>query len=97
MSQTEVLSFCHVLANFCRGILMVESLQAGTATPNFELYTTPNQKLSLEELRGIRVILAFYPADWSPVCADQMSLYNEILSELQKYGAELIGLSVDGV
>ena len=48
------------------------------------------------ELRGKPVILAFYPADWSPVCGDQMALYNEILPEFQKYGAELIGISVDG-
>jgi peroxiredoxin len=97
MSRTEVFSFCLVLTNFCRGILMADILQAGTAAPNFELLTTPNQKLSLKELRGRPVILAFYPADWSPVCGDQMSLYNEILPEFQKYEAELIGLSVDGV
>ena len=43
------------------------------------------------------MILAFYPADWSPVCGDQMALYNEILSEFQRYDAELLGISVDGV
>jgi len=43
------------------------------------------------------VILAFYPADWSPVCGDQMALYNEILPEFQRFGAELLGISVDGV
>jgi peroxiredoxin len=42
------------------------------------------------------VILAFYPADWSPVCGDQMALYNEILSEFKSHGAELLGISVDG-
>jgi peroxiredoxin len=42
------------------------------------------------------VILAFYPADWSPVCGDQMTLYNEILDEFQEFEAELIGISVDG-
>jgi peroxiredoxin len=46
---------------------------------------------------GKPVILAFYPADWSPVCGDQMALYNEILSEFQSRGAELLGISVDGV
>jgi peroxiredoxin len=51
----------------------------------------------LSELRGRPVILAFYPADWSPVCGDQMALYNEILPEFQKFGAELLGVSVDGV
>ena len=72
-------------------------LQAGTLAPDFDLYATPNQKLSLRELRGKPVILAFYPADWSPVCGDQMSLYNEVLVEFQKHGAELLGVSVDGV
>jgi peroxiredoxin len=42
------------------------------------------------------VILFFYPADWSPVCGDQTALYNEVLPEFQKYGAELVGISVDG-
>ncbi len=76
---------------------MIKILPAGTLAPEFSLYVTPNQKLALSELRGKPVVLAFYPADWSPVCGDQMALYNEILPEFQKYGASLIGLSVDGV
>ena len=72
-------------------------LPPGTAAPEFTLHVTPDQTLSLSELRGKPVILAFYPADWSPVCGDQMALYNEILPEFQKFGAELIGVSVDGV
>ncbi len=72
-------------------------LAAGTAAPEFSLHVTPDQKLSLKELRGKPVILAFYPADWSPVCGDQMALYNEVLSEFHKFGAELLGISVDGV
>jgi peroxiredoxin len=72
-------------------------LQAGTPAPEFSLSATPESKLSLNELRGKPVILAFYPADWSPVCGDQMALYNEVLPEFQKYGAELLGVSVDGV
>ena len=72
-------------------------LQAGTQAPDFTLHVTPDQTLSLSELRGKPVILAFYPADWSPVCGDQMALYNEIRPEFHKFGAELIGLSVDGV
>ena len=72
-------------------------LAAGTQAPNFTLHVTPDQKLSLTELRGRPVILAFYPADFSPVCGDQMALYNEVLSEFQKHQAELLGLSVDGV
>jgi peroxiredoxin len=51
----------------------------------------------LHEFRGQAVILAFYPADWSPVCGDQMTLYNEILPEFRAFDAELLGISVDGV
>jgi peroxiredoxin len=76
---------------------MSNILQAGTPAPDFTLQVTPDQKLSLSELRGRPVILAFYPADWSPVCGDQMALYNEILPEFGKHGAELLGISVDGV
>lgn len=72
-------------------------LQAGTAAPDFTLNCTPDQTVSLSELRGRRVILAFYPADWSPVCGDQMALYNQILPEFRRLGAELLGISVDGV
>jgi peroxiredoxin len=71
-------------------------LSAGTKAPDFSLSVTPDQKLTLSELRGKAVILAFYPADWSPVCGDQMALYNEVLPEFQNFGAELIGISVDG-
>jgi peroxiredoxin len=53
--------------------------------------------VSLSEFRGRPVILAFYPADWSPVCSDQMALYNEILEEFGRYDAEMIGISVDGI
>jgi peroxiredoxin len=77
--------------------IMPDILAAGTAAPDFKLQVTPDQTLSLSELRGQPVVLAFYPADWSPVCGDQMALYNEILPEFQKHNAHLIGLSVDGV
>ena len=70
-------------------------LPTESVAPDFELNSTPDQKLKLSELKGKKVILAFYPADWSPVCGDQMALYNEVLPEFRKYGAELIGVSVD--
>ena len=73
------------------------ALPAGTAAPDFTLHATPDQRVSLAELRGRPVILAFYPADWSPVCGDQMALYNEILDEFRRFDAELLGISVDGV
>ena len=71
-------------------------LPPGTVAPEFTLFSTPDQTVSLSEFRGQPVILAFYPADWSPVCGDQMSLYNEILPEFHRFGAQLLGLSVDG-
>jgi peroxiredoxin len=71
-------------------------LSAGQRAPDFELHSTPDQKVALSEFRGRPVILAFYPADWSPVCGDQMALYNQVLPEFHKLGAELLGISVDG-
>jgi peroxiredoxin len=72
-------------------------LAPGTEAPEFELACTPDQKVALSEFRGRPVILAFYPEDWSPVCSDQMGLYQELLPEFQKFDAELLGISVDGV
>lgn len=72
-------------------------LPAGTMAPDFTLGATPDQTLSLSELRGRPVILAFYPADWSPVCGDQMALYNEVLPAFKDAGATLLGISVDSV
>src|SRR6188508_3015037 len=76
---------------------MINILAPGTPAPDFSLKATPDQVLRLSELRGSPVIMAFYPADWSPVCGDQMALYNEILPEFKKHGATLLGVSVDGV
>ena len=72
-------------------------IQAGTSAPAFTLHTTPDQTVSLADFKGQPVILAFYPADWSPVCGDQMTLYNEILPEFRRHRAMLLGISVDGV
>jgi peroxiredoxin len=75
---------------------MAGILTPGTVAPDFTLPESPDKKLSLKDLRGKPVILAFYPADWSPVCGDQMALYNEVLPEFQNYGAQVVGISVDG-
>jgi peroxiredoxin len=72
------------------------ALVAGTPAPDFSLRATPDQTLSLSDFTGRPVILAFYPADWSPVCGDQMALYNEILGEFHRFNAALLGISVDG-
>jgi peroxiredoxin len=73
-----------------------ELLAPGKEAPDFTLRVTPDQWLTLSDLFGRPIILAFYPADWSPVCGDQMTLYNEVGPEFKKYGAEILGISVDG-
>jgi peroxiredoxin len=75
----------------------VAPLPVGARAPDFELPSKPDQTVSLADLRGRPVILAFYPGDWSPVCSDQLALYQAVLPEFQKWGAELLGISVDGV
>ncbi len=72
-------------------------LAPGTKAPDFSLPSTPDQRVSLADFRGQLVVLAFYPADWSPVCGDQMALYNEMLGEFRKQKVQLLGISVDGV
>jgi peroxiredoxin len=76
---------------------MASVLAPGTLAPQFRLQSTPGQPVALSDFTGKPVVLAFYPADWSPVCGDQMALYSELLSEFQRYGAALLGISVDGV
>src|SRR5262249_55527481 len=73
------------------------ALAAGTPAPDFSLHIPPDQAVTLSEFRGQPVVLVFYPADWSPVCGDQVGLYNEMLSEFQELGAEIVAISVDGV
>jgi peroxiredoxin len=73
------------------------ALPPGAVAPEFTLPATPDQRLSLTEFRGRPVILAFYPEDWSPVCSDQLALYQELLPEFHRFDAELIGISVDGI
>lgn len=70
-------------------------LPIGTIAPDFELYVTPDQMLRLSEIGKRNIVLAFYPADWSPVCDDQMTLYNEMGSYFARHNAQVIGISVD--
>jgi peroxiredoxin len=69
----------------------------GTAAPDFTLPSTVGGEVTLSALRGKPVILAFYPADWSPVCSDQLSLYQAVLPEFEQFGATLLGISVDSI
>jgi peroxiredoxin len=73
------------------------ALEAGREAPEFSLSLAPDRRLGLRDFAGKRVVLAFYPADWSPVCTDQLAVYNELLSEFRGLGAEIIGISVDGM
>jgi len=71
------------------------ALPAGTQAPDFTLHSAPDESASLANFRGQPLIIAFYPADWSPVCGDQMTLYSQVLPEFQRYGAAIVGISVD--
>jgi peroxiredoxin len=73
------------------------ALKIGTIAPEFSLQSTPDQRVALSELRGHPVVLVFYPADWSPVCGDQLALYNELREEFTKFDAVVLAISVDGV
>ena len=72
-------------------------LPPGSQAPDFTLRTTPDQTISLSELRGHPVVLVFYPADWSPVCNDELAVFNELLPEFERFDAQVLGISVDGV
>jgi peroxiredoxin len=73
------------------------ALAAGSSAPQFTLPSRPDESVSLSQFRGRPVVLVFYPEDWSPVCSDQLVLYQELLPEFQRYDAELLGISVDGI
>ena len=70
-------------------------LPAGTPAPDFSLPATPDQRLSLSELRGRPVVLVFYPADWSPVCGDELAVFNEAIPLFKPTHVQLLGISVD--
>jgi peroxiredoxin len=72
-------------------------LAAGVEAPDFTLKSTPDDETSLIDFRGRPVVLVFYPADWSPVCGDQLALYNEIVPEFDNFNAQILGISVDSV
>jgi peroxiredoxin len=72
-------------------------IEAGTPAPDFTLRNQDGERVSLSDFRGGRVLLAFYPADFSPVCTDQLSIYQEVLPEIEAKGATLLGLSVDSM
>jgi peroxiredoxin len=70
-------------------------IEPGTPAPEFSLRNQDGKKVTLESLRGQTTVLVFYPSDFSPVCTDQLNVYQEVLGELEAAGARLIGVSVD--
>ena len=72
-------------------------LPAGTPAPDFELPVRYGQTLALRGFRGRPVVLVFYPADWSPVCGDQLAIYAELTGEFDRTDAVVLGISVDGI
>jgi peroxiredoxin len=70
-------------------------IEAGTKAPDFSLPDHRGQEVSLSDFAGRKLVLAFYPLDWSPVCTDQLSLYQEVVGEIEAQGAALVGISVD--
>jgi peroxiredoxin len=74
-----------------------EGLPAGTPAPDFSLPDANGRIVSLADYRGQTVVLVFYPLDWSPACSDQLSLYQSELEEFERYGARVLGISVDSL
>ena len=70
-------------------------IEPGSTAPDFTLPDQDGHKVSLGDFAGRRLVLAFYPGDWSPVCTDQLSIYQEVLGEIEERGAALVGVSVD--
>jgi peroxiredoxin len=71
-------------------------IEPGAQAPAFTLPDQDGNEVSLEDFRGKTVLLVFYPADFSPGCTDQLSIYQEVLGELEQRGVLLLGISVDG-
>jgi peroxiredoxin len=69
----------------------------GSPAPELALLSKPGEFLSLSDFKGQSVVLVFYPADWSPVCGDQVVLYSELLPIFEDYDVQVLGISVDSV
>jgi len=70
-------------------------IAAGSPAPDFTLRDQDGEDVSLADFKGRKVLLVFYPLDFSPVCSDQLSIYHEVKPELAEKGVEIIGISVD--
>lgn len=72
-------------------------IEAGTRAPDFTLEDQDQNEVSLSDFAGTKLVIAFYPADFSSVCTAQLSIYQEVIEEIEERGAKLIGISVDSV
>lgn len=70
-------------------------ISAGEPAPGFTLRDQDGEKVSLSDFRGRKLLLVFYPLDFSPVCSDQLSVYQEVKPEIEAKGVTMIGISVD--
>jgi peroxiredoxin len=70
-------------------------IEAGTKAPDFSLPDQDGNQVSLSDFAGRKLVLVFYPLDFSPVCTDQLSIYQEVIGEIESQGAALVGISVD--
>ncbi|MGN6254250.1 MAG: redoxin domain-containing protein [Solirubrobacterales bacterium] len=70
-------------------------IAVGDQAPDFTLRDQDGEKVSLADYRGRKLMLVFYPGDFSPVCSDQLSIYQEVKPEIAEKGVELVGISVD--
>jgi peroxiredoxin (alkyl hydroperoxide reductase subunit C) len=70
-------------------------ISAGEPAPEFTLRNQDGEKVSLSDFRGRKVLLVFYPLDFSPVCTDQLSIYQEVKPEVEAAGLTMVGISVD--
>jgi peroxiredoxin len=70
-------------------------IAAGEPAPDFTLRNQDGEEVSLGDYRGRKVLLVFYPQDFSPVCGDQLSIYQEVKPEIAAKGVELVGISID--
>jgi peroxiredoxin (alkyl hydroperoxide reductase subunit C) len=80
-----------------RAMVSGKVLSPGARAPDFALPSTTGGEAALSDYRGQPVILVFYPADWSPVCGDQLALINEVLPLFDEFDAQVLGISVDSI
>jgi peroxiredoxin (alkyl hydroperoxide reductase subunit C) len=72
-------------------------IEAGQPAPEFSLATYEGDAFTRADLEGRTTVLVFYPFAFSPICTDQLSVYEEVLDDFRERGATLYGVSCDSV